>query len=198
MRRAKWRDSSTEARRRAALTSPRGLSAQPPGRAGLGAEAWASEVGSQGEDWGWQHEHSLKGLVRHGYPGGSPGKSLELPKRRETSPCLFVSWCARRGDSERRLKELQRRARAAVISVDPRDGHETLGLLQPPPKSLCASTGHIHTAPPRSRCSPPLPASVIQGQLPRENARSASGWCNVTTPLPPQARPASVPLPPPA
>ena len=38
---------------------------------------------------------------------------------------------------------------------------------------------------------------VIQGQLPRENARRASGWCNVMWPLPPQARPASVPLPPP-
>ena len=65
VQRAKWRDSRTEARRRAALTSPRGLSAHPPGRAGLGAEARASEVGSQGEDWGWLHEHSLKGLVRH-------------------------------------------------------------------------------------------------------------------------------------
>ena len=32
---------------------------------GLGAEAQAS-VGSQGEDWGWLREHSLKGLVRHG------------------------------------------------------------------------------------------------------------------------------------
>ena len=50
--------------RRAALTSPRGLSAPPPGRAGLGAEARAS-VGSQGEDWGWRREHSLKGLVHH-------------------------------------------------------------------------------------------------------------------------------------
>ena len=28
---------------------------------GLGAEAWASEVGSQGEDWGWLREHSQKG-----------------------------------------------------------------------------------------------------------------------------------------
>ena len=28
---------------------------------GLGAEARASEVGSQGEDWGWLREHSLKG-----------------------------------------------------------------------------------------------------------------------------------------
>ena len=32
---------------------------------GLGAEARALEVGSQGEDWGWRREHSLKGLVRH-------------------------------------------------------------------------------------------------------------------------------------
>ena len=31
---------------------------------GLGAEARAA-VGSQGEDWGWRREHSLKGLVRH-------------------------------------------------------------------------------------------------------------------------------------
>ena len=28
---------------------------------GLGAEAQASEVRSQGEDWGWRREHSLKG-----------------------------------------------------------------------------------------------------------------------------------------
>ena len=41
VRRAKRRDSHTEARRRAALTSLRGLSAHPPGRAGLGAEARA-------------------------------------------------------------------------------------------------------------------------------------------------------------
>ena len=35
------------------------------GRWGLGAEAQVSEVRSQGEDWGWLREHSLKGLVRH-------------------------------------------------------------------------------------------------------------------------------------
>ena len=28
---------------------------------GLGAEARASEVGSQGDNWGWLGEHSLKG-----------------------------------------------------------------------------------------------------------------------------------------
>ena len=64
VRRAKRRDSRTEARCRPALTSPRGLSAHPPGRAGLGAEAQAL-VGSQGEDWGWWREHSLKELVCH-------------------------------------------------------------------------------------------------------------------------------------
>ena len=36
----------------------------------------------------------------------------------------------------------QRQAQAAVISVDPRDGQETLGLLLPPPRSLCVSAGH--------------------------------------------------------
>ena len=45
VRRAKRRDSRTEDRRPAALTSLRGFSAHPLGRAGLGAEALAS-VGS--------------------------------------------------------------------------------------------------------------------------------------------------------
>ena len=62
--RAKRRGSRTEDQCRPALTSPRGLSAPPPGQAGLGAEARAS-VGLQGEDWGWQREHSLKGLAHH-------------------------------------------------------------------------------------------------------------------------------------
>ena len=61
VRRAKRRGSRTEDLCRPALTSPRGLSAHPPGRAGLRAEARALEVRSQGEDWGWLREHSLKG-----------------------------------------------------------------------------------------------------------------------------------------
>ena len=63
VRRAKWRDSHTEARRRAALTQEACLLTRRGGR-GLGAEARAS-VGSQGEDWGWLREHSLKGLAHH-------------------------------------------------------------------------------------------------------------------------------------
>ena len=148
VRRAKRRDSRTQEWCRAALTSPRGLSAHPPGRAGLGAEARAS-VGSQGEDWGWRREHSLKGLAYHSWLGGRLGKSLQLLKRQETFSCLFLSRRARRGDSERRLNELQRRAQAVANSADPRDGHETLRLLLPPPRSLCASTGHSPHRPSR-------------------------------------------------
>ena len=124
------------------------------GGQGLGAEAPASEVGSQGEDWGWRREHSLKGIVHHSQRGGSPGKGLELLNRQETFSSLFVSWCARRGDSERHLNELQRRARAAAISADPRDGHETLRLLLPPPRSLCASTGHYPQLPSQEPVKP--------------------------------------------
>ncbi len=107
VRKLKRRDSRTEDRCQPALTCPIGLSAPQPGRVGLGAEARAS-IRAQGEDWGWQREHSLQ---RTSVPRllGSPGKTLDLPKRQETFSSLFVSWCVRRGDSERCLKELQRR-----------------------------------------------------------------------------------------
>ena len=48
----------------------------------------------------------------------------------------------------------QRQARAAVISADPRDGQETLRLLLPPPRSLCASTGHSPHHPSREPVQP--------------------------------------------
>ena len=41
---------------------------------GLGAEAQASEVRSQGEDWGWLHEHSLKGATAPQLAGSESGK----------------------------------------------------------------------------------------------------------------------------
>ena len=45
---------------------PERLVCSPAGAGGgLGAEARALEVRSQGEDCGWWREHSLKGLVRH-------------------------------------------------------------------------------------------------------------------------------------
>ena len=105
---------------------------------GLGAEARASEVRPQGEDWGWLCEHSLKGASAPQLAGRESGKFLDLPKRQET----IVLGCARRRDSEHRLNELQTWVRAAAISADTRDGHETLRLLLQPPRRLCASTGH--------------------------------------------------------
>ena len=155
VRRVKRRDSRTEDR--PALTSPRGLSAPPPGRAGLGAEARAS-VGSQGEDWGWRRERPEGASVPQ-LAGRESGKSLELPKRQEN----IVSGCTRRGDSGNCLNELQKRVRAVALSADPRDRHETLMLLLPPPRSLCASTGHSPHLPSRSLCSPPLPWSRDAG-----------------------------------
>ena len=43
------------------------------GGRGLGAEARAL-VGSQGEDWGWLHDHSLKGASAPRLPGRESGK----------------------------------------------------------------------------------------------------------------------------
>ena len=40
----------------------------------MGAEAQASEVGSQGEDWGWRREHSLKGASAPRRAGRESGK----------------------------------------------------------------------------------------------------------------------------
>ena len=42
---------------------------------GLGAEARASEVRSQGEDWGWLREHSLKGASVPQLDGRESGKN---------------------------------------------------------------------------------------------------------------------------
>ena len=42
---------------------------------GLGAEARASEVRSQGEDWGWLREHSLKGASVPQLAGRESGKN---------------------------------------------------------------------------------------------------------------------------
>ena len=61
---AKCRDSCTEA---CLLTRQGGW--------GLGAEAPASEVRSQEEDWGWLHEHGLKGASVPQIAGRESGKN---------------------------------------------------------------------------------------------------------------------------
>ena len=138
---------------------------------GLGDEAWASEVGSQGEDWGWQREHILKGATAPQLAGRESGKNSGPTKRQET----IVSGCVRRGDSfpvcpqkaEHHLNKLQRLERAMAISLDTRDRHEMLRLLLQPSRILCSSTGHNSHAPPTPRpgslCSTPLPGSHDPG-----------------------------------
>ena len=54
---------------------PERLVCSPAGAGGgLGAEALASEVGSQGEDWGWLREHSLKGASAPQLAGRESGE----------------------------------------------------------------------------------------------------------------------------
>ena len=48
------------------------------------------EVGSQGEDWGWRREHSLKGLVRPRLAGRESGKK---PGAAEEARDFFVALC---------------------------------------------------------------------------------------------------------
>ena len=158
MWRAKRRDSRTEERCRAALTSPRGLSAQPPGRAGLGAEAPASVLARR----------------------ESGKKSAAAEEARD----FFLPLCF--------LVRKERRFRA------PPKGAPEMGASRgyqrgPQRRAGDAKAAAAATKKPvcehRSLSTPPLPgagaarhcqAPVIQGQLPRENARLASRCCNVT------------------
>ena len=64
---------------------------------GLGAEAQAS-VGSQGKDWGWLREHSLKGASVPQLDGRESGKRSGAAEEVRDFSWLFVSWCVRRGD----------------------------------------------------------------------------------------------------
>ena len=67
------------------------------GRQGVEAETLAS-VGSQGEDWGWRHEHSLKGVSAPRLAGRESRKKSGPAEEARDFSSLFVSWCARRGD----------------------------------------------------------------------------------------------------
>ena len=74
VQRAKWRDSYTEDWCQPALTSLRACLFTCQGEQGLRAEARALEVGSQGEDWRWLHEDSLKGASVPLLAGTESGK----------------------------------------------------------------------------------------------------------------------------
>ena len=82
---------------------------------GLGAEAQSLEVRSQAEDWGWLHEHRLKGASVPQLARRESGKSLELPKRQGT----IVSGCEERG-----FRALPKRAPETGMSCSYQPGHQ--------------------------------------------------------------------------
>ena len=144
VQRAKRRDSCTEDRCQAALSSPRGLCAHPPGWAGLGAEARASMLAGR--------ESGKKSAA------AEEARDFFLPLcftvRKERGFRAPPKRTPETGASHGYQRGPQRQARAAVISADPRDGQETLRLLLPPPRRLCASTGHSPHRPSREPVQP--------------------------------------------
>ena len=114
VRRAKWRDSCTEDWCRVALTSPRGLSAQPRGGRGLGAEARASVLA--------RRESGKKSAA------AEEARDFFLPlcfaARKERGFRAPPKRTPETGASRGYQRGPQRRARAAAISADPRGGRE--------------------------------------------------------------------------
>ena len=90
------------------------------GGRGLGAEARASEVGSQGEDWGWLHDHSLKGASAPQLAGRESGKkSAAAEEARDFFlPLLFLV------REERGLRALLKGAPEMGASLDYHRGHQ--------------------------------------------------------------------------
>ena len=143
---------------------------------GLGAEARAS-VGSQGEDWGWLCQHSLEGDSAPWLAGRESGKKSGAAEQARHH-CSGVR-------EERGFKVPPKRA--------PETGASRGYQRGPQRRAWDAKAAAAATRKPvcehRSLSTPPLPGAgaarhcqgpVIQGQLPRENARHASGWCNIT------------------
>ena len=129
--------------------------------------------------------------------GRESRKSLQLPKRQETFSCLFY-FAVRK---ERGFRAQPKRAPETGASRGDQRGPQrragdakaaAAATKKPVCEHRSLSTTSLLGAGAARHCQGP----VILGQLPRENARRASGCCNVMWPLPPQTRPAfSVPLP---
>ena len=85
------------------------------GGRGLGAEARAS-VGSQGEDWGWLREHSLKGASAPQLAGRESGKK-SVPAEEARDHCFGVC-------KERRFGALPKRAPETGTSRRYQHGHQ--------------------------------------------------------------------------
>ena len=176
VRRAKRRDSRTEDQSRPALTSPRGLSAHLPGWVGAGS--WGSgfsPIAGRG-----------LGLAAWTQPEGASAPQLAGRESRKKSAAAEEA----RGHCFRVREE---RGFRAPPKRAPETGRSR-GYQRGPQRwawdaKAAAATTKKPVCEHRSLSTPPLPGAcaarhchgpVIQGQLPRENARRASGWCNIT------------------
>ena len=147
------------------------------GGRGLRAEALASAVRFQGEDWGWLQEHSLKGasapcLARRqsGKKSGTAEEARDhcFVVREETGfrapPKRAPETGASRGYQRRHQRQAWDAKAAAAATKKPVCEHRSLST--PPLPEACAAR----------HCQGP----VIQGQLSRENTQHAWGCYNVT------------------
>ena len=114
-------------------------------RLGLGAEAPVSEVRSQGEDWGWLREHSLKGASAPRLAGRESGKRSGTAEEARDH-CFGVH-------EERRVRALPKQA-PETGSVDTRDGHEMLRLLLQHQEACEQVQVTIHASPPQEPVQP--------------------------------------------
>ena len=161
------------------IHQPERLVCSPAGRDrwGLWAEALAWEVRSQGEDWGWLCEHSLKGISVPQLAGRESGKKIWSCRRGKRQ--LFQSaW-------EEGIQSTAKRAPEMGTSFSYQHRHQGQAWNA---KATAADTKKP-VCKHRSLSTPPLPGAcaarhcqgpVIQGQHPRESTWCAPGWCNIT------------------
>ena len=166
---------------------------------GLGAEARDS-VGSQGEDWGWLREHSLKGAS---VPQLARRESGKKSGAAEEARDFFLPLC---------FLVREERGLTAPLKGAPETGASRGYQRGPQRQAWDAKAAAVAIKKPvckhRSLSTPPLPGAcaarhsqgpVIQGQLPPENTWHASGCCNITPDSASAGSPLhSVPLPPPS
>ena len=150
------------------------------GRWGLGAEARASEVGSQEEDWGWLREHILKGAS---VPQLARRESGKKSGAAEEARDFFLPLC---------FLVREERGLRAPPKRTPETG-ASRGYHRRTPETVMRHSGcccchqepcvqaqvTIYTSPPRSLCSPPLPGSRDPGTSSLVKTQHASGCCNV-------------------
>ena len=127
---------------------------------GLGAEAQASEVRSQGEDWGWLREHSLKGASVPQLAGRESGKMSGIASEARDH-CFGVH-------EERRFRAPPKRAPERDASHGYQRGPQRWAwdanaVAAATKKPVCKHRSLSTPLTPRSLCSPPLPGSRDPG-----------------------------------